>query len=88
MKRMEPAAIYAAHDLSLPLPVGYRIEKNGAVTRTQEFDDGDTYLQTLFLIAALREQSAEITRIRRWDTFLGIVTVISIIIIFFALISR
>lgn len=80
MKRMEPAAVHTARELGLPLPVGYKIEKSGAVTRTQEFDDGDTYLQTLFLIAALREQAAEIVKIRRWVAIFGVVTVLSIIV--------
>lgn len=80
MKKIEPAACHTARELGLPLPKGYRIEKNGSVTRAGDFDDADPYLRALMVIAYQKEMIAEVTKVRKWVTFFGILTVISIII--------
>lgn len=80
MKRIEPALCHTARELGLPLPKGYRIEKNGSVTRAGDFDETDPYLRALMVIAYQKEMIAEVTKVRKWVTFFGILTVISIII--------
>lgn len=80
MKRMEPAACHTARELGLPLPEGYRIEKNGSVTRTGGFDETDPYLRTLMIIAYQRELIDEVAKVRKWVAFFGILTIISIIV--------
>lgn len=80
MKRMEPSICHTAHELGLPLPEGYRIEKNGSVTRSGDFDETDPYLRALMVIAYQRELIAEVTKVRKWVAFFGILTVISLIV--------
>lgn len=80
MKRIEPIVCHTAHELGLPLPEGYRIEKNGSVTRTGDFDEADPYLRVLMLIVYQRLLIGEVTKVRKWVAFFGILTVISIII--------
>lgn len=88
MKRMEPAVCHTARELGLPLPGGYRIEKNGNVTRSGEFNENDPYLRALMLLAYQREMIGEVTKMRKWVTFFGILTIISIIVNIANLLSR
>lgn len=82
MKRIEIESIVCrvARELGLPLPEGYRIEKNGSVTRAGDFDETDPYLHVLMLIVYQRVMIGEITKVRKWVTYFGVLTVISVII--------